>query len=259
MSDLQVVDRGAVRTITLNRPATKNGLTHELGLQIVGAITGGTSARVFVLTGAGGAFCSGLDLKDAMKRGLTPGPDLRKLMSESFHGVIRALRMCGVPTIAAIDGPAVGFGCDLALACDLRIVTERATFGEIFIKRGLMPDGGSTFLLPKIIGLGRALELFYTGDIVDAERALAIGLANQIVPSAELEQRVAELADRFAAGPPLAYARLKNAIYDNLDETSLARALDREADGQMQLLASKDFAEGVTAFLQKRAPKFQGQ
>jgi enoyl-CoA hydratase/carnithine racemase len=258
MTDVLVVDRGSVRTITLNRPDTKNALTHEVCLQIVGAITGGTSANVFVLAGAGGAFCSGLDLKDAMQRGLSPGPELRAQMGESFHGVIRALRTCGVPTIAAVDGAAAGFGCDLALACDLRMVSERASFGEVFIKRGLMPDGGSTFLLPKIIGLGRALELFFTGDVIDAQRALAIGLANRIYPTAELDDRVAALADQFAAGPPLAYEFLKNTVYDNLDETSLARALDREADGQMQLLASNDFKEGIAAFLQKRAPKFQG-
>ena len=259
MSEVTVVDRGAVRTITLDRPASKNGLTHEVALQIVGAITGGTSANAFVLAGANGAFCSGLDLKDAMKRGLHPGPELRQQISESFHGVIRALRTCGVPTIAAVDGAAAGFGCDLALACDLRICSDRASFSELFIKRGLMPDGGSTFLLPRIIGLGRALELFYTGDAVDAKEAYRIGLANQVYPAAELEARVAALADRFAAGPPLAYEALKNAVYDNLDESSLSRALDREADGQMQLLASKDFGEGVAAFLQKRQPKFTGQ
>jgi 2-(1,2-epoxy-1,2-dihydrophenyl)acetyl-CoA isomerase len=259
MSELNVVDRGAVRTITLDRPESKNGLTHEFGLAIVQAITGATSANVIVLAGANGNFCSGLDLKDAMKRGLQPGPDLREKMSESFHGIIRALRTSGVPTIAAVDGPAVGFGCDLALACDLRICSERATFGEIFIKRGLMPDGGSTFLLPRIVGLGRALELFYTGDVIDAKEAYRLGIANRVVPQAELDATVAALADRFAAGPPLAFEATKNAVYDNLDETSLSRALDREADGQMTLLASQDFAEGLTAFLQKRDPKFRGQ
>jgi len=205
VSELNVVDRGAVRTITLDRPESKNGLTHEFALTIVQAITGATGANAIVLAGANGSFCSGLDLKDAMRRGLQPGPDLRDKMSESFHGVIRALRTCGVPTIAAVDGPAVGFGCDLALACDLRICSERATFGEIFVKRGLMPDGGSTFLLPRIVGLGRALELFYMGDVIDAKEAYRIGIANRVVPQAELEQTVAAMADRFAAGPPLAF------------------------------------------------------
>lgn len=271
---ISVTDRGRVRTITLDRPESKNGLTHELALQIVGAITGGTPARsrtrppassvpasaanVFVLAGANGAFCSGLDLKDAMKRGLTPGPELRKMMSESFHGVIRALRTCGVPTIAAVDGVAAGFGCDLALACDLRIISERASFAELFVRRGLMPDGGSTFLLPRIIGLGRALEMFYTGAAVGPDEAIRIGLANKLYPSGELAAQVDALADRLAAGPPLAFEALKNAVYDGLDDASLSRALDREADGQMRLLASKDFDEGVTAFLQKRDPTFRG-
>ena len=176
----------------------------------------------------------------------------------NFHGVIRNIVGCPKPVFALIDGAAAGFGCDLALACDLRIGTPRARLGEVFVKRGLMPEGGSTFLLPRIVGLGRALELFFTGDVIDAKRALEIGLANHVYPTAELEQRVTELADRFAAGPPLAYEALKDTVYDNLDESSLARALDREADGQMRLLGSKDFTEGVTAFLQKREPKFQG-
>lgn len=259
MSDVHIDDRGRVRTITLDRPASRNGLTPEIALQLAHAVAGATSANAIVLAGANGAFCSGLDLKDALVKGITPGPELRKQMGETFHGIIRALRTCGVPTVAAVDGPAVGFGCDLALACDLRLVSERATFGEVFVKRGLMPDGGSTFLLPRIIGLGRALELFFTGDSIDAQEALRIGLANKLYASAELTGKVAALADRFAAGPPLAYEALKNAVYDNLDEASLSRALDREADGQMKLLASADFAEGLRAFLEKRTPKFTGQ
>ena len=259
MTDVRIEDRGRVRTITLDRPSSKNGLTHEVARELAHAVAGATSANAIVLAGAGGAFCSGLDLKDALQRGVQPGPELRKTMGETFHALIRALRASGVPTIAAVDGPAVGFGCDLALACDLRIVSERAVFGEVFIKRGLMPDGGSTFLLPRIIGLGRALELLFTGDLIDAQEALRIGLANRLYPSSELDAKVAELADRFAAGPPLAFEALKNAVYDNLDESSLSRALDREADGQMKLLASADFGEGVQSFLQKRPPRFTGQ
>jgi 2-(1,2-epoxy-1,2-dihydrophenyl)acetyl-CoA isomerase len=259
VSDVTVVDRDRVRTITLDRPDSKNGLTYEVASAIAQAITGATGANVIVLAGANGNFCSGLDLKDAMKRGLKSGAELRAGMSESFHAVIRALRTCGVPTIAAVDGPAVGFGCDLALACDLRICSERATFGEVFIKRGLMPDGGSTFMLPRIVGLGRALELFYTGDVIDAQEAHRIGLANRVVPHAELAATVDALADRFAAGPPLAFEALKNAVYDGLDHASLSAALEREADGQVKLLGSQDFVEGLTAFLQKRRPVFRGQ
>ncbi len=259
MTDLHIEDRGRVRTITLDRPASKNGLTHEIALQLAHAVAGATSANAIVLTGANGAFCSGFDLKHARAGGLSPGPETRKQLSESFHALIRALRTCGVPTIAAVDGVAAGFGCDLAVACDLRIVSERAQFSEVFIRRGLMPDGGSTFLLPRIVGLGRALELFFTGDVIDAQEAFRIGLANRVVPTAELAARVAELADRFAAGPPLAFEAIKNAVYDNLDEASLSAALDREGDGQMKLLASADFNEGLNAFLEKRPPTFTGQ
>jgi len=258
MTDLHVTDRGAVRTLTIDRPESRNGLTQELTRQVARAVhETPDNIRVLVITGANGAFCSGLDLKDAMSRGMQPGSELERGMREYFHGMIRAIVESDRPTIAAVDGSAAGFGCDLALACDLRIISERATFAEIFVRRGLMPDGGSTYHLPRIVGLGRALEMMYTGEQVGADEALRIGLANRLYPSGELAARVAELADRLAKGPPLVYRHIKRAVYASLDG-DLAAALDREATGQLQLLGSNDFAEGITAFFQKREPKFTG-
>lgn len=259
MTDLHLEDRDGVRTITLDRPGSRNGLTTEVCDRIAAAMREvPAEVRAIVLTGANGAFCSGLDLKDAMQRGITAGPVLERGLRESFHGVIRALVESDRPTIALVDGAAAGFGCDLALACDLRIASDRAVFGEIFVKRGLMPDGGGTWHLPRIVGLGRALELMLTGDLIGADEALRIGLANRVVPHAAIAERCHELAAAIAAGPPLVHRQVKRAVYASLDG-DLAAALDREATGQMQLLASRDFGEGVTAFLQKRPPKFQGK
>jgi 2-(1,2-epoxy-1,2-dihydrophenyl)acetyl-CoA isomerase len=259
MTDLQLDDRDAVRTITIDRPQSRNGLTTELCDRLASAVRGVTDAvRAIVLTGAQGAFCSGLDLKDAMQRGITSGPELERGLRESFHGVIRALVESDRPTIALVDGAAAGFGCDLALACDLRVVSDRGVFGEIFVKRGLMPDGGGTWHLPRIVGLGRALEMMLTGELVHADEALRIGLANRVIPQAEVHARTHELAMTIANGPPLVHRAVKRAVYAGLDG-DLTAALDREATGQLQLLGSRDFGEGVTAFLQKRPPRFEGR
>ncbi len=139
----------------------------------------------------------------------------------------------------------------------MRVVSERALFGEVFVRRGLMPDGGGTWLLQRIVGLGRALELMLAGDAVDAVRAERIGIANRIVPSAELAAHVAAFAAQLAEGPPLAIAAIKHAAYASASGT-LDDALEREATGQMRLLASADFAEGVAAFVGKRPPRFRG-
>lgn len=256
MTGLVVTDAGAVRTLVIDRPESRNGLTVALVYAMRDAVRE-APGRVIVVTGANGAFCSGLDLKDAMARGIAPGPELERDLHEGFHGLIKALVESDCPTIAAVDGAAAGFGCDLALACDLRVVSERAKFGEIFVKRGLMPDGGGTWTLPRIVGVAKALELFYTGDLVDAETAVRLGLANQLVPASELADRTAALAKRIADGPPLVHRLVKRAVYAGL-AGDLTEALDREATGQLQLLGSADFREGVTAFLQKRDPRFQG-
>ena len=260
MSELEVTTEAGVRWIALNRPESKNGLTDEVNQQIIDALDGAgkdRALRCVVLTGRGGNFCSGLDLKSAAQR---PGgmDNAEEHMRKYFHGLIRAVRRVEKPVVALVDGAAVGYGCDLALACDLRLATERTRFGEVFVKRGLMPDGGGTWSLPRLVGVGKALELMFTGDVIAAEEAHRIGLVTRLIPSAEAEQQTWEFAKRLAAGPPLVHAWIKRAVYA-AQATDLDAALETEVRGQMQLLRSKDFFEGIAAFFQKRDPKFTGE
>jgi enoyl-CoA hydratase/carnithine racemase len=259
--ELHVIDEAGVRWIALDRPDTKNGLTDSFNAQIIDAFDGAAaerSVRCVVLTGKGGNFCSGLDLKAAAAAAMSGFENPEEHMRKYFHGLIRAVQRLEKPTVALVDGAAVGYGCDLALACDIRIGTERSRFGEVFVKRGLMPDGGGTFSLPRVVGLGKALELMFTGDLVSADEALRIGLVNRLVPSVEAEAETWALARRLAAGPPLVHAWIKRAVYGALSST-LDDALEVEVKGQMQLLRSKDFFEGVSAFFQKRDPRFTGE
>ena len=262
MSDqVTITDEDGVRWIEIDRPESRNGLTPEINTEVIAAINGAaasTRSRVVVISGAGGVFSSGLDLKDAMPRGVADPEQLKKTMDEHFHALIRALRNAPMPTVAAVDGIAAGFGCDLALACDVRLLSERARFSEIFVRRGLIPDGGGTFFLPRLIGVGRALEFMYTGELVGAQIAYEIGLGNQVFNTHEFRDRAWSWAKKVANGPPLAHRLIKQAVYAGLDGT-LDDALAREQDGQLKCLASRDFAEGVAAFLQKREPVFTGE
>ena len=260
--DLEVTLKDAVCRLTLNRPHSKNGLTLELCAAIISALDEAArdnAVRAVMIMGSGDSFCSGLDLKAAVAllqalrsegaNAISPTP-----MREHFHGIIRAIRRVDKPVVAMLDGSAAGFGCDLALACDLRIGTLRASFSELFVKRGLMPDGGGTYTLPRLIGVGKAFELMFLGDSVSAEEAARIGLLNRIVPDGEAAW---EFMRRLAAGPPLVLRAIKRAVYAALDST-LEEALDVELVEQMQLLASQDCAEGMTAFFMKRPPQFTG-
>ena len=259
MADVLTTDEGRVRWITLNRPETRNALTTAVNDAVRVAIEGAPAAgaRVVVLSGAGGAFSSGLDLKVAAEEGMDP-ETIESRMRAHFHGLIRAVRACPLPTIAVVDGPAAGFGCDLALACDLRLVSDRARFGEIFVKRGLMPDGGGTWTLPRLVGLGRALEMMLTGEMVDAAEAHRIGLANRVFPAAQLEPAAWDFARTLAAGPPLVHRAVKAAV-EAASHSTLDEALEGEVRGQLKLLASADFQEGIVAFLEKRVPAFRGE
>src|SRR4051812_16181996 len=261
MSDVEVTNEAAVRWIALNRPESKNGLTDAVNQALIDALDGAAadkSIRCVVVTGKGGNFCSGLDLKAAASAGIGGMENAEEHMRRYFHGLIRAVRRVEKPVVALVDGAAVGYGADLAFACDLRIGTERTRFGEVFVKRGLMPDGGGTWTLPRLVGVGKALELMFTGDMINSETAQTIGLLNRVVPSGEAEQQTWDFAKRLAAGPPLVHSWIKRAVYA-AQSTDLDAALENEVRGQMQLLRSKDFFEGITAFFQKRDPKFTGE
>ncbi len=257
-ADLMVRDHGAVRYLALNRPESKNGLTDEVLGALIAAVDGAgrdEAIRVVLLTGVGGSFSSGADLRAGMALAGKGPQALEEHLRTYFHGAIRALRRLDKPVVALLDGPAVGFGCDLALACDLRVGTRRARFGEIFVKRGLMPDGGGTFTLPRVVGVAKALEMMLTGDSVEAEEALRLGLLNRIVLD---EAEALSFAARLAQGPPLVHRHVKRAVYEGLSGT-LETSLDREARGQLELMQSQDFAEGVSAFFMKRPPIFTGK
>jgi enoyl-CoA hydratase/carnithine racemase len=250
-------DEDRVRWIVLDRPESKNGLTVEVNGQIIAALEAAGAdddIRVVALFGARGNFCSGLDLRSA------PGAadDIEGNLRRWFHGLIRAVRACPKPVVAVVDGAAVGYGCDLALACDIRLCSDRARFGEVFVRRGLMPDGGGTFHLARIVGLGRALELMLTGELVDAAEAHRIGLANKLVPAAELEAAARDYLARLASGAPLVHRAVKQHAYAALS-ADLDAALDGEARAQLALLRSQDFYEGLAAFFQKRPPDFKGR
>jgi 2-(1,2-epoxy-1,2-dihydrophenyl)acetyl-CoA isomerase len=260
MEAVLLVEReGPVATLTMNRPATRNALDPEL-LEALGAAlretTADSNVRAVVLTGAGGAFCSGADLKGALED-LEAGADLGPRIAQ-FHALIRAIVAADQPFIAAISGPAVGFGADLALACDLRVLSRDAYIQEKFVAIGLMPDGGGSFWLPRLVGLGRALEFLLLGTRIDADLALGLGLANRVVEPARALEEATQIAQTLAALPPLALAAIKNAVRQSTSG-SIEDALEREKIGQTALLQSRDFREGVAAWSAKRAPKFQGK
>ena len=260
MESVLLVEReGRVATLTMNRPATRNALDPEL-LAALGAglreVAADAAVHAVVLTGAGDSFCSGADLKGALGD-LEAGADLGPRI-EQFHALIRAIVDAPKPFVAAVTGPAVGFGADLALACDLRVLGHDAYLQEKFVAIGLMPDGGGSFWLPRLVGLGRALEYLLLGTRIDAELALGLGLANRVAPSGETVAEATKLAQTLAAGPPLALAAIKRAVRE-ATSGSIDDALGREKSGQTALLKSQDFREGVAAWSTKRAPKFQGK
>jgi 2-(1,2-epoxy-1,2-dihydrophenyl)acetyl-CoA isomerase len=213
-----------------------------------------------VLTGAGRAYCSGQDLGDLKKKYSDPAQSLHlaEELRRRYNPIIIGLRDLEKPVVAAINGAAAGAGLSLALACDLRIASDKASFIEVFVNVGLVPDSASTFFLPRLVGLGKALELCFMGDKVSATDALTLGLVNKVVPGEELKKAASELAARLATMPTRAIGLMKRLLYDSF-QADLESQLEAEALAQEIAGATADHREGVWAFFEKRPPNFQGR
>lgn len=255
-----LVDRlDGIATLTMNRPEARNALDIRMREELVGAldeIERDPAARVVVLTGAGGHFSAGGDVKTMAAHRHTAAEGRERV--ELLNRFVLRLFNFPKPTIAMVDGFAVGAGCNIALGCDMIVASDRAKFGEVFLKIGLVPDGGGTWLLQRLVGLAKAKEMVLTAEIIDAAEALRIGLVNRVVPASELETATRALAGKIAAGPPLA-ASLAKSLLNRAATVDLAAALEGEAFGQSNAISSEDHVEGVRAFLEKRVPKFQGR
>jgi 2-(1,2-epoxy-1,2-dihydrophenyl)acetyl-CoA isomerase len=241
-----------VATITLNRPEVLNSLDDATGRAFIAALrkaAADPAARCVVLTGAGRGFCAGQDLKEQQS-------SLGGAVRNRYNPIVRAIRACPQPVIASVNGVAAGAGCSFALACDLRIASAQASFVLSFAKVGLVPDSGASFFLPRLVGLGKAMELALFGGRVDAEEALRIGLVNRVVPAEELGEATRAWASELAAGP-YGLALVKRALMHGA-AADLDAALEQEAYLQDLAGRSHDHAEARAAFGEKRPPRFTG-
>jgi 2-(1,2-epoxy-1,2-dihydrophenyl)acetyl-CoA isomerase len=251
-----------VATIELNRPQALNAWNAQLGADLLAALRGAAeddAVRALLITGAGRAFSSGADLKD-MSGDTTPDgrPDVYRTLTERYHPIMHAIREAPKPVVAAVNGPAVGIGCSLALCCDLILAAESAYFLLAFVNIGLVPDGGSSLFVPTRVGFARANELSMLGEKLGAARALEWGLINRVVADERLREEAAALAARLAAGPTRSYAGTKRQL-NNWLYSRMAEQLELEAQIQQEMAGSEDFVEGAMAFVQKRPARFSGR
>jgi 2-(1,2-epoxy-1,2-dihydrophenyl)acetyl-CoA isomerase len=253
------VDSGIGR-ITLNRPESLNSWNEQLGLDLRDALARAAdddAVRAVLITGAGRAFSSGADLSEQRSETDGEAPDLSRRLRELYNPIILSVRELPKPVVAAVNGPAAGIGCSLALACDLIVAAESAFFLLAFVNVGLVPDGGTTLTVPARAGAARAAEMAMLGERVPAPQALEWGLVNRVVADDDLADEAGQLAARLAAGPTVAYANIKRLLNRGLF-ADLAAQLDAEAEAQREQGRTSDFVEGVVAFAQKRRPEFTG-
>ncbi len=257
---IKLYRRGGVAKIELNRPERMNAWDEQLGVELrdaVQAVGADPAVRAVLVTGAGRAFSSGADLKARAPQTADGHLDVYKVLTERYHPIITGLRRMPKPVVAAVHGAAAGIGLSLALACDLVLSAESGYFLLAFVNIGLVPDGGSSLLVPSRIGFARAAELAMLGQPLPAAKALEYGLINQVWPDDQLQAGADELAARLAEGPTRSYAGSKRQLnawlYSQMDAQ-----LELEAQIQQEMAGSPDFAEGVAAFVEKRKPRFTG-
>jgi enoyl-CoA hydratase/carnithine racemase len=265
MSLLEISRNGSVATLTINRAESMNPLGQpgdgDAFASACAELNRDMTVRCAILTGAGRAFSAGGDIKAMRDRTGTFGgatPAIADGYRENIHLMLRALYSLRVPLIAAVNGPAIGLGCDVACLADMRIASERAKFGVTFLKLGIIPGDGGTWILPRIIGQARAAELFYTGDVIDAATALDWGLVSRVTAPDALIDAAMALAGRVCAQPPHALRQAKMLLRQG-QQISYDSALELAANTQAMMHTTADHAEGVSALLEKRAPRFSGE
>jgi len=258
-SEIRVQIRDQIAFVEFFRPGRKNSVTPSAVLAMTAAlkeIRSQTDVRVLVMGGGAEGFCAGADLMESVSQ-IPRGPDadLVAFLEDNYHNLIRTMVDMPMPTIAAIRGGAVGFGFSVALACDFRVVAENCKFGPSFTRLGMTTDGGCSFFLPRLVGVGRALDIIYNARLLNGKEALAYGLAHDCVPDDDVMERVQARAEQLRKGPPNSFKHIRNLVYDGL-ENDLNTVLLRESDIQAARLVTPDVAEGVMAFFERRTPRF---
>lgn len=257
MDCLRIDVKNAVARIYLNRPEVYNAFNRTMALELIQALSQieeHNSIRCIVISGEGKAFCAGQDLEEAID---DKGPGLKTILEEHYNPIIRKVRTIQKPVIAAVNGVAAGAGANMALACDLIVAAESASFIQAFSKIGLIPDSGGTYFLPRLVGLARASGLMMTGEKISARAAFDFGMIYKVWPDEEFNSNLDKLADQISAMPTKALLFTRTLLNSSMNNT-LEQQLEHELKYQLEASGTHDFKEGVHAFLEKRKPEFKG-